>query len=68
MASPIEVRRLTRYYGEHRGVIDVSFDVEEGSIFGFLGPNGAGKTTLIRHLMGILRPTSGTARIFGHDC
>ena len=65
---PIEVRNLTRYYGEHRGIIDVSFVVEEGSVFGFLGPNGAGKTTLIRHLMGILKPTSGSARIFGRDC
>ena len=68
MSHPVEVRNLTRYYGEHRGIIDVSFVVEEGSVFGFLGPNGAGKTTLIRHLMGILKPTSGTATVFGHDC
>jgi ABC-2 type transport system ATP-binding protein len=49
-------------------VLDLTFDVQEGEIFGFLGPNGAGKTTTIRQLMGLLRPTSGGARIFGLDC
>lgn len=68
MPKPIVVRSLTRYYGTHRGILDLSFEVEEGSVFGFLGPNGAGKTTLIRHLMGILKPTSGEAQVFGHDC
>jgi ABC-2 type transport system ATP-binding protein len=68
MIYPVAVENLTRYYGEHRGIIDVSFTVDEGVVFGFLGPNGAGKTTLIRHLMGILKPTSGRATIFGHDC
>ena len=64
----IAVERLTRSYGARRGVIDVTFQVQPGEIFGFLGPNGAGKTTTIRVLMGFLRPTSGSARIFGHDC
>src|SRR5579859_2995717 len=68
MAAVIEVDRLTRSYGKHRGVIDLTFQVHEGEIFGFLGPNGAGKTTTIRQLMGLLRPTSGAARIFGRDC
>jgi len=67
-SPPIEVERLTRSYGRRRGVIDLTFAVEPGEIFGFLGPNGAGKTTTIRVLMGLLRPTSGSARIFGLDC
>jgi ABC-2 type transport system ATP-binding protein len=64
----IEVSQLTRFFGEHRGIEDLSFSVEEGEIFGFLGPNGAGKTVTIRHLMGFLRPTSGSAQILGFDC
>ena len=65
---PVAVEQLTHYYGEHPGVIEVTFQVDEGEIFGFLGPNGAGKTTAIRHLMGLLKPTSGSARVFGLDC
>ncbi len=61
----IEVLNLTKYYGRARGVEDISFTVEKGEIHGFLGPNGAGKTTTIRILVGLLKPTSGTARIFG---
>src|SRR5579884_3304025 len=68
MAVPVSVEHLTRSYGKRRGVIDLSFEVQEGEIFGFLGPNGAGKTTTIRQLMGLLRPTSGIARVFGRDC
>lgn len=68
MPPAISVQHLTRSYGPRRGVIDLSFQVEAGEIFGFLGPNGAGKTTTIRQLMGLLRPTRGTAAIFGHDC
>jgi len=66
--SILEIQSLTRRYGERRGVDDVNLAVREGSLFGFLGPNGAGKTTTIRCLVGLLRPTSGTARIFGLDC
>ena len=62
------MERLTRNYGDRRGIIDLTFDVVEGSIFGFLGPNGAGKTTTIRCLMGLIRPTAGQARVFGLDC
>lgn len=64
----IQVEQLTRYFGKHRGIEDVTFDVREGEIFGFLGPNGAGKTVTIRHLMGLLKPTSGKSRVFGLDC
>lgn len=65
---PIEVNHLTKRYGRHRGVEDITFSVEPGEIFGFLGPNGAGKTTTIRVLIGLLRATSGQALIFGGDC
>ncbi|MCM8746057.1 ABC transporter ATP-binding protein [Thermomicrobium sp. CFH 73360] len=67
-APPIAVEQLTRNYDSQRGVIDLTFTVQPGEIFGFLGPNGAGKTTTIRVLMGFLRPTSGRARVFGLDC
>ena len=68
MPAPIMAENLTRYYGKRRGVIDLTFEVGEGEIFGFLGPNGAGKTTTIRQLMGLMRPGSGSARVFGLDC
>ena len=68
MAAIIEVEKLTKSYGSKRGIADVSFQVEEGEVFGFLGPNGAGKTTTIRTLMGLLRADSGTAKIAGLDC
>ncbi len=63
----IRVRGLTRVFGGHRAVDDVSFDVEEGEIFGFLGPNGAGKTTTIRILATLSLPDAGTAHVLGHD-
>ncbi|OJU16137.1 MAG: ABC transporter [Clostridiales bacterium 43-6] len=66
--SVIEINNLTKYYGKSRGIIDVSFHVEEGEIFGFIGPNGAGKSTTIRTLLSLIYPTSGNARIFGMDC
>jgi ABC-2 type transport system ATP-binding protein len=66
--SLIHLDQLTRGYGRRRGVEDVSLSVAEGALFGFLGPNGAGKTTTIRVLLGFLRPTGGTASIFGMDC
>jgi len=59
---------LTKSYGRHRGIIDLSFAIAEGEIFGFLGPNGAGKTTTIRTLMGFLKPDAGRAAIAGLDC
>jgi ABC-2 type transport system ATP-binding protein len=68
MSAIIEVEHLTKSYGSKRGIIDVSFQVEEGEVFGFLGPNGAGKTTTIRTLMALLKADAGTARITGLDC
>lgn len=64
----VEIDNLTRSYGARRGIEGISFSVPEGSLFGFLGPNGAGKTTTIRVLLGFLRPSGGSARIFGQDC
>ena len=66
--SVIEVNNLTKYYGKARGIIDVSFHVDEGEIFGFIGPNGAGKSTTIRLLLSLIYPTGGSATIFGKDC
>jgi ABC-2 type transport system ATP-binding protein len=63
----IEVKDLTRKFGAFTAVDHVSFDVTEGEIFGFLGANGAGKSTTIRMLCGLLRPTSGSARVGGVD-
>ncbi|HET9521619.1 MAG TPA: ABC transporter ATP-binding protein [Candidatus Limnocylindrales bacterium] len=67
MTSVIEAVGLTKSYGRRRGIVDVSFEVREGEVFGFLGPNGAGKTTTIRTLLGLLRPTAGRAALFGID-
>ena len=64
----IEINNLTKYYGHERGILDVSFNVEEGEIFGFIGPNGAGKSTTIRTLLSLIYPTSGNAKVFGKDC
>ena len=65
MAAVIHTEKLTKYYGKHRGIIDVDLEVNEGELFGFLGPNGAGKTTMIRTLLDHIRPTSGRATVFG---
>jgi ABC-2 type transport system ATP-binding protein len=67
MAHMLEADSLTKSYGDAVAVAGISFDVDEGEIFGLLGPNGAGKTTTISMLTGVLEPTSGTARIDGHD-
>jgi len=64
----IEIKNLTKSYGKARGITDVSFNVEQGEIFGFIGPNGAGKSTTIRTLLALIYPTSGSATIFGKDC
>jgi ABC-2 type transport system ATP-binding protein len=66
--SIIEINGLTKDYGNHKGIFNLSFGVKEGEVFGYLGPNGAGKTTTIRHLMGFLTSDKGTARILGKDC
>lgn len=64
----IEITNLTKSYGKARGIVDISFNVEQGEIFGFIGPNGAGKSTTIRTLLSLIYPTSGSATIFGKDC
>lgn len=61
----IELKKLTKTYGKSRGVYLISLDVNKGSIFGFLGPNGAGKSTTINMLVDLIRPTNGSAKIFG---
>jgi len=65
--SIIEANHLTKYYGKARGIIDVSFNVDEGEIFGFIGPNGAGKSTTIRLFCSLIYPSGGSAEIFGKD-
>lgn len=65
--SIIETKKLTKYYGKSRGIIDLDLTVNEGEFFGFIGPNGAGKSTTIRTLLGLIYPTSGEAKIFGKD-
>ena len=65
MTPIIQTEKLTKTYGEHRGIIDVDLEVHSGEVFGFLGPNGAGKTTTIRTLLDLIRPTSGRALVFG---
>lgn len=66
--SVIEIRNITKDYGSNKGVFDVSFGVEKGECMGYLGPNSAGKTTTIRHLVGFIKPDSGSVRINGRDC
>ncbi len=65
MTAVIKTERLTKAYGEHRGIIELDLEVAEGEIFGFLGPNGAGKTTTMRVLLDLIRPTAGRAEVFG---
>jgi ABC-2 type transport system ATP-binding protein len=67
MTAAVDVRNLTRRFGDFVAVGDVSFAVQAGEVFGFLGSNGAGKSTTIRMLSGLLRPTSGTALVGGID-
>lgn len=63
----IEIKKLTKYYGNSLGIENLNLEVKEGEIFGFIGPNGAGKSTTIRLLMGLIYPTSGEAKLFGKD-
>ena len=63
----IETFELTKYYGDVRGIENVTLSVDEGEFFGFIGPNGAGKSTLIRTLLGLISKSSGRAEIFGRD-
>ena len=66
--NAIDIRGLTKDYGQDKGIFDLSFSVARGEVLGFLGANGAGKTTTIRHLMGFVKPKRGQAEILGLDC
>jgi len=67
-SAAISIRGLTKRYGKLIAVDRLNLEVQRGEVFGFLGLNGAGKTTTIRILLDLLRPTSGNAAVFGHDC
>ena len=67
MELAIETHELTKRYGNQVAVNRLTLEVKPGEIFGFLGPNGAGKTTTLLMLLGLSEPTSGTARVCGHD-
>lgn len=63
----VEIEGLTKTFGTQTAVDNVSFNINRGEVFGLLGPNGAGKTTTLRMMTTLLKPTSGTIQIFGHD-
>ncbi len=63
----LAIEHLSKYYGQHKVVDDLSFHCQAGEVLGFLGPNGAGKSTTMKMLAGFVAPSSGTARICGHD-
>ena len=67
MTAAITTEKLTKMYGQQRGIVNLALEVTRGEVFGFLGPNGAGKTTTIRVLLDLIRPTSGSARVLGLD-
>lgn len=66
--SVVETSGLSKWFGPHRGVEDVSLEIRRGEVYGLLGPNAAGKTTAIRLLLGLIRPSAGRASVFGLDC
>src|SRR5207248_2191269 len=66
-APPLEVRGLVKRYGNLAAVAGVDLTIQSGDVYGYLGPNGAGKTTSLRMMLGLIRPTAGTVRLFGHD-
>src|SRR2546427_12027646 len=66
--AAIGTSKLSKDYGMGRGLFELDLRVEQQEVFGFLGPNGAGKSTTIRCLMGLIRPTAGSAHVFGLDC
>ena len=68
MSNIIEVKNLTKDYGDGHGIFDLNFSIKKGEVFGFVGTNGSGKTTTIRHLMGFLKAQSGECLINGYNC
>lgn len=67
MEKVIEIKNLTKTYGNGRGIFDLSLDIYKGDIFGFLGPNGAGKTTAMKIMTGLIQPDSGDVKISGYS-
>ena len=67
MENAIEIKNLTKKFGDFVAVNNISFNVKKGEIFGFLGPNGSGKTTVIRLLIGLLDASSGSGNVLGYD-
>jgi len=67
MTAVIELKKLTKDYGQSRGIFDIDLSIDEGEMVGFAGTNGSGKTTTIRNIMGFLEPTSGHAYIYGKE-
>lgn len=64
----IEIKNMTKDYGEGQGIFDINLSIEKGEVFGYVGINGAGKTTTIRHMMGFIKPQSGSAVVNELDC
>ncbi len=67
MTPAIELRGLTKKFGDFTAVDGVTFTVDTGEVLGFLGPNGSGKTTTMRMLLGLMQPTAGSASVLGYD-
>src|SRR5262247_4309454 len=67
MAAAVEIDNVTKTFGEHTAVADLSLQVPAGSVYGFIGPNGSGKTTTLRMIMRILHPNTGTIRVLGEE-
>ena len=63
----IEISHLTKDYGEHKGIFDLSINIKKGEVYGFLGPNGAGKSTTMRHIMGFSKADNGSITISNMD-
>ena len=67
MANVIEVKNLTKDFGNHKGVFDLSFNIKKGEMVGFVGTNGSGKSTTIRLIIGFIEPTTGSSKVMGLD-
>jgi len=67
MENVLEVKNLKKIYRNGRGITDISFDINQGEIFGLLGPNGSGKTTIMKSITGLVRPNEGTVKICGKN-